>query len=54
MNHWWAQVGSNHSPLRYQHSALPTELWAQMMPTFLDFNFSPLIFNININIYKRF
>ena len=25
---WWAQLGSNQSPPRYQHGALPTELWA--------------------------
>ena len=28
-NLWWAQVGSNHWHPRYQHGALPTELWAQ-------------------------
>ncbi len=25
----WAQVDLNHSPQRYQHCALPAELWAQ-------------------------
>ena len=28
LNALWAQVGSNHWPPRYQHGALPTELWA--------------------------
>ena len=27
----WAQVDSNHSPPRYQHGALPDELWAQWL-----------------------
>ena len=28
-NVWWAQLVSNQSPPRYQHGALPTELWAR-------------------------
>ena len=37
-NWWWAQKDSNLLPPRYQHDALPSELWAQkfFVEKFLD------------------